>query len=52
MQLSLLYMKDIVRDEILNEVRKQIEAIDTDAVLSLAEVEERLTNTKFTFFFR
>ncbi len=49
-QLSLLYMKDIVRDEILNEVRKQIEAIDTDAVLSLAEVEERLTNTKFTFF--
>ncbi|MFS0787606.1 spore germination protein [Shouchella sp. 1P09AA] len=49
-QLTLLYMKDIAREEVLKDVRDQILAIDTDSVLSLAEVEERLTNTKFTFF--
>ncbi|RQW21190.1 spore germination protein [Bacillus sp. C1-1] len=49
-QLSLLYMEDIARKEVLKDVRSQIQSIDTDSVLSLAEIEERLSNTKFTFF--
>lgn len=49
-ELSLLYMKDIARPKVVDEARKCLEEIDTDAVLSIAEIEERLTNTKFTFF--
>ncbi|MBM7838364.1 hypothetical protein JOC54_001620 [Alkalihalobacillus xiaoxiensis] len=49
-QLSLLYMKDVARPEIINEARTRIKQIDTDSVLSLAEIEERMSNTKFTFF--
>ncbi len=49
-QLSLLYMKDVARPEIINEARTRIKQINTDSVLSLAEIEERMSNTKFTFF--
>lgn len=49
-QLSLLYMNDIARPEVIKEARARIHQIDTDSILSLAEIEERMSNTKFTFF--
>ena len=44
------YMKGIVNDDILTEVKQRIKKINTSSVLDTGNIEEFITDTPFTFF--
>jgi hypothetical protein len=49
-KLGLLYLKDVVKPEIVEDIRNRLQAIETDAVYSSNELEELLAESKFTLF--
>lgn len=44
------YMKGIVNEDILTEVKQRIKKINTSSVLDTGNIEEFITDTPFTFF--
>ncbi|MCQ6557286.1 spore germination protein [Paenibacillus mendelii] len=47
---GLLYIKDVIRPEVVEEVKNRLSEIDIDAVYSSSELEELLAESKFTLF--
>ncbi|WP_226669895.1 spore germination protein [Metabacillus litoralis] len=49
-KLSIGYLKNVVNEDILDELKKRIKKIDTSAVLDTGNVEEFITDQNFTPF--
>lgn len=49
-KLLIIYLQDIASDEVVNEFRRRIQAIQTDSILDTAYVEEWISDNKFTLF--
>ncbi len=49
-KISMLYMKSIAADKLVNEVRKRIKSIDIDKVLIPGTVEEYIVDDKYSTF--
>ncbi|MGE5701770.1 MAG: spore germination protein [Clostridia bacterium] len=49
-KVGLLYIKDVIRPQIVDEVKQRLAGIDTDAVYSTNQLEELLAEKKFTLF--
>lgn len=47
-QVELVYMKGIVNQDVLNEVRQKITQIDTDAILESGYIEQYITTNTFS----
>lgn len=47
---ALLYIDDIIDSDILQDARQRLHAIDIDALISSAQLEELLTEQKYNFF--
>lgn len=48
--LYLVYLSDVARPEILQELETRIQAINTDAILSTGELEQRIEDNPYTPF--
>ncbi|NLK87441.1 MAG: spore germination protein [Clostridiaceae bacterium] len=49
-KVSIVYIRDIANEHMVEEVKKRIERIDTDAVLTTGVVEEEVTDHRFSPF--
>ncbi|MGE5677651.1 MAG: spore germination protein [Pseudomonadota bacterium] len=49
-KVALLYLKNIVADKLINEVRQRIKGIETDKILTPGVVEEFIIDEKFSTF--
>ncbi|NOV00378.1 spore germination protein [Paenibacillus planticolens] len=47
---ALLYIDDIIDSDVLQDARRRLQAIDIDALISSAQLEELLTEQKYNFF--
>ena len=48
--INLVYINDIVNKDVLEELRRRIAAIDTDAILESGYIEEFIEDAPFSFF--
>ncbi|MDF2717655.1 MAG: spore gernimation protein GerA [Paenibacillus sp.] len=49
-KIGLLYIRDIIAPELLTEVRKRLSRIDIDGIYSISQLEEALSDVKYTLF--
>ncbi|ULL16220.1 spore germination protein [Paenibacillus sp. H1-7] len=49
-KVGLMYIEDILSPQILQEVRKRIKKIDIDGIYSIAQLEENLSDVKYSLF--
>lgn len=49
-RIGLLYIRDIISPNILNEVRARLDKIDVDGIYSVSQLEESLSDAKYTLF--
>ncbi|TDG00962.1 spore germination protein [Paenibacillus piri] len=49
-KVSLLYFHDIISPKVLNEVRTRLNKVDMDGMYSIAQLEEQLSDVKYTLF--
>ncbi|TMV45522.1 spore germination protein [Paenibacillus mesophilus] len=49
-KIGLLYIRDIIAPEVLTEVRKRLDKIDIDGIYSISQLEEALSDIKYTLF--
>lgn len=49
-KLALCYMKEIVNEDILSELRSRIKKIEASALLDTGNIEELITDSSYTFF--
>ena len=47
--IALIYMKSVVDNEVLNEIKKKIESIECDNLINIGEFEERILDRRFPF---
>lgn len=48
--IAMLYIKDVANDTCVQEIKKRINAIDTDGILESGEIQAFLQNTKHSLF--
>ncbi|MNI11428.1 Spore germination protein XA [compost metagenome] len=49
-KVALLYIRDIISSEIIDEVRSRIQALDIDALLSSSQLQELIGDTSYPLF--
>lgn len=49
-RIGLLYLKDVVNDDLINDVRARLREIDVDGIVSSAQIEELITDNQFSIF--
>jgi Bacillus/Clostridium GerA spore germination protein. len=49
-RIGLLYIRDIIRPELVEEVRKRLSNIDIDALYSINELEEQISESSWSLF--
>ncbi|WP_217556639.1 spore germination protein [Paenibacillus sp. GbtcB18] len=47
-KVALMYVRDILSPEVLLEVRSRLESIDVDGIYSISQIEEMVTDQKFS----
>ncbi|MDD9266717.1 spore germination protein [Paenibacillus sp. GCM10023248] len=47
---ALMYLGDVIDSDVLEDARRRLQAVDLDALISSAQLEELLTEQKFNFF--